>query len=383
MIDIPFDFIATSDWHLGLVRYSRDTDGVADRHREAIHSLEEMVDYAITAQVSAFIVAGDLTNVNQPSQIHYADLLPLFKKLSDNGIVTYIIPGNHDAINTIPGMNSLRSVDKAALPNVYVLNKVKVVQHEGMDLVFLPHINKCEYSALKKGAEAELMLSKIKEAYGGKIPKTPKVVVGHAQVPGAVSGAERLIMRGGEQDYALKLPGVVAYFFGHIHLPQDLVIDSIPAFYMGSTQAIDFGERNDVKSFIHFKDKAVHRVPINTRKLIQYDYSYEQYVNAFKPGMEKIKETNNIVKVALKLTDKEAKLLNEDLIRDSIDCYWLEIDKDVTVTASARVEGLDADTDPDQALGIWYKNKKYSEQGYERILARHKEVMVEATTLKE
>jgi len=387
-------FIVTADWHVGLTRYSRDNKkGVPERHKELLESIGYIFKYAYDTKASFVVIAGDLFDNNHPSQLYYGDLIPIFKQISEWKIPVFILSGNHDAINTIPQMNALRTIFKSKFDNIEVINEIEF--HSGVlpgyDFLFIPHVNRCEYSVFNPEAERGLISEKLQ--YLKLNPKRKNLVFGHALVPGSIQGAERLVMRGGEQTFDLEI-NAEAYFFGHMHTPQEMKWKGKPLYYPGSIQAIDMGEREDEKGFIDAsitKDGIkIKRLSIPTRKLVQINIdSYDDYLAQFETEGVSLSSAygdlkDKIVKVKIKVPTTQKSQINESKIKKFCKkAYWLDIAYDLQRETATRNENVTIEADPDKALSGWYESRKYPKEDFAEISKRHNEIMAEVTALKE
>jgi len=386
-------FLVLGDLHIGLVTKSRDTDGVPDRHIELMDSIKHAFKYAISKKVTYIVIVGDLFHINNPSQMYYADLFPMFRDLSKAGIAVYLLSGNHDAINTIPKANALRSLFKSDIEYISVINEISCVKklRDKYNLLFIPHINRCEYSQYTPEAESKL----IKKAISYQKLEGPTLVFGHAMVANSIQGAERLIMRGGEQCFDVAVPTAKAYFFGHMHTPQEMVYKGVPLYYTGSMQTVDMSERNDEKSFIDVKvdedvGLTIKRVAVPTRKFYQIDIpNYEEYVKMYETSnvatdTSHPERDDSILKVVLNLNSDQKNLINESKINDyHNNVYWIDIEYNLTRRIASRNVNVTIEADPDVAFQEWYISKGYDESEMKDVMVAHTRIMEEATALKE
>jgi DNA repair exonuclease SbcCD nuclease subunit len=381
-----FSFITIADPHDGLVRYSRDIGGIPERHLELMGSIGFAVEYAIVKKVQAVFFLGDLYNTNNPSQLFYSDIFPHLLRLSRAGISVYIIPGNHDAIQTVQGAHALMSIAKADIPNVYVIHHPVMVPFQLFNMLFLPHINKCMYSAedlTESEYVAKVVDTELQKAEG------PVVVFGHGTITGGVSGSERLIMRGGEQVFERPLSDrIIAYFMGHLHTRQSFPFGKAMVYYPGSMQACDFGERNDTKGFLHVTYMDDHTfdvqpVPVPTRPLVQFELNLKGFETQLKAVQEQL-PANSIVKLVCRGPREKRHLFDEAAIHKAAKAaYWVEIEYDLEATAAARVAGLKDEQDPDVTFKRWYEAKGLPVEMLEQTLTAHRAVMAQVTSLKE
>lgn len=87
----------TSDTHLGHQQYSRlDASGLNQREQDIYSAWHKVIDAAVGEKPDLFIHAGDLFDGVRPSNraLHHA--MQGFLKLSQAGIPTFVIAGNHE-----------------------------------------------------------------------------------------------------------------------------------------------------------------------------------------------------------------------------------------------------------------------------------------------
>lgn len=92
-------FIHGADVHLGApFRGLRElSEAWADRLTAAIpEAFDRLVGVALREQVDFVVLAGDIFDQNRPSYRDYLHLLSGLERLSDAGIPTYLVTGNHD-----------------------------------------------------------------------------------------------------------------------------------------------------------------------------------------------------------------------------------------------------------------------------------------------
>lgn len=256
----------TGDWHIGL-----NTHGVFDpetgmntRLIDIRNAAEEIINHAIADGATHFFHLGDLFHTNHPTPTEIAVAQTLINKLSDAGIRTYIISGNHDFVQG-KKLDALEMFSKQKIDHVTFHSDPKVVLDGDVRLVIIPH---CTQAELMQFVESS------------KIPQDDKlnVMLCHTTFAGAQVGSEDRMMAAGVTMLRQEL-NVNVVFSGHIHKPQKLVSaysGRADVHYPGSPIQMDFAERNDEKEFLAFENhgKSFHVIshPIKSgRKLIQID----------------------------------------------------------------------------------------------------------------
>lgn len=125
---MPFKFAHITDLHLADREFGNHVAGVQE---ELWRMLDEVAKLCIAESRDLFIT-GDIFEFKQPRQVSHRLVLRLlnyFTHLSDNGVMTYMIAGNHDLASD--GMNS---IDKqpigvlASSDNVMLLTKPMIIK---------------------------------------------------------------------------------------------------------------------------------------------------------------------------------------------------------------------------------------------------------------
>jgi len=387
-----YTFGMTADNHAGLVRDSKYTNDIPDRHTELILSLNQMNHELSKAKVDRIFYGGDLLNSGQPSQVIYPDILPVLRE-SGSIADTDVLAGNHEDIVAVSGYNSLRTYSVANLSGVSVISVptvklVSIPDYGPMVIVYIPHINKTLQAVHRiNDTNYWVKLFQENEIPVGKGAPT-SLVIAHGVVAGAVSGSERTVMRGGEQTITDCVPNAFCYLLGHLHTAQQGIFPrtNTPYFYSGSSQCVDFGERNDDKSFIYgevFHDPLdamlkvrITRIPFITRKYVWLQWTYEMYASALQGRLVIPNISDCIVKVTLEITPAEKKMIVDASIRKLLSsAYFIRIETAMKKSDAVRNSVVTVGVDPDVAFESWYSGKGYAKQDLKEVLSLHKTIM--------
>jgi exonuclease SbcD len=188
------------------------------------------------------------------------------RRLSDAGIPTFLLVGNHDLPAASGRANSLDIFETLGVPNVTVGRQPRVYRIETkagpIQIAALPWLRRSALLATHQGrslsadearrAIQELAAEAIKNAAATLEPGIPAVLAGHVSVEGATYGSERSVLVG--EDIVLPRSSIAHPAFayvalGHIHKHQVLG-DDPPVVYPGSIERVDFGEERDPKGFM-------------------------------------------------------------------------------------------------------------------------------------
>lgn len=282
-----------SDLHFGSgERYGslNPETGLNKRFEDFILALDKPINFSIENNVDLVIFTGDTYKHATPEPIYQNRFASKIKKLSEHGIPTILLVGNHDVLYRVDASNALDIYKSLDIENVTVFNKIELkeikTKNGTVQIVSLPHITKSklltkeENRDLSPKEQDDLMLLKVKEAINGAIkkinPDMPAILIGHGTIENAVLGGEQELSIGKVLSYPLSLfqKSEIDYVgFGHIHKHQILQSEKPLILYAGSVERVDFGEENEDKGFIYLemeKGKNLNHkfISTNPRKFI-------------------------------------------------------------------------------------------------------------------
>lgn len=267
-----------ADAHIDIANYGRrDPDsGLPLRILDFLISLDEIVDAAIAEQVDCVLFAGDAYKDQNPAPTYQREWGRRIMRLSQAGIPTILLVGNHDISPAVGRAHALAEFSTLQVPHVLTIdqpgffsqNELSQLAPEGKSLGFqliaLPWISRSEMATeLEMGTRDTEALYK---EMGTKIsrdlenwlnqadPDLPTILIAHATVEGATYGGERSVSLG--KDFILPKsiaadPRLDYTALGHIHKNQDLNPgDHPPVVYPGSIERVNFGEAEDGKFYV-------------------------------------------------------------------------------------------------------------------------------------
>jgi len=260
-----------ADAHIDMANYGRhDAEtGLPLRVMDFLKSLDSIIDTAITEQVDLVLFAGDAYKDRSPAPTFQREWGKRIMRLSQAGIPTLLLVGNHDLSPAIGRAHAVEEFKTLQVPHVRVLDKPVFLgpnELEGLPLqiLALPWISRSglmanlELSAVEPGqiyeAIEERLKGLIEEWLGEADPALPIIFTAHASVQGAKYGGERMVMLGGDlvlSGSLVKDPRLDYVALGHIHKSQNLNENAHPpVVYPGSIERVDFGEAADDKFFV-------------------------------------------------------------------------------------------------------------------------------------
>jgi exonuclease SbcD len=260
-----------ADAHIDIAAHGKHdpASGLPVRVLDFLKALDAIIDAAINEKVDLVIFAGDAYKDRSPAPTFQREWGRRIMRLSNAGIPTLLLVGNHDISPASGRATTLQEFDTLAVPHVRVIHKpemLKPADLEGLpvQVLGLPWVFRSGLMAALElsgtdlndiNEEIELRLSEILNKWMEQLdPSLPVILTAHGSVQGALYGNERTVMLGRD----LVLPGGLVkdprldyVALGHIHKAQDVNQGSHPpVVYPGSIERVDFGEVGDEKYYV-------------------------------------------------------------------------------------------------------------------------------------
>ena len=256
-----------ADVHIGVENYSRtDPDtGLSTRLQDFLETFDELVDYAIGSDVHLALFCGDAYKSRDPSQTQQREFAKRIVRLSEAGIPSFLLIGNHDTPHVQGRATALDIYRTLPTPRVTIGDHAATYLVETaagpLQIVATPWIRRSQFLAREemRGLSTFQINEKISDTLTNIIqtqaerldPDIPAVLSGHVTVNDARTSSEQSMMLGSDHVLlrsSVALPQFDYVALGHIHKHQ--VIGQNPhVVYPGSLQRIDFGEERDEKGF--------------------------------------------------------------------------------------------------------------------------------------
>ncbi len=242
--------------------------GLPVRAMDFLAALSAIIDTAINEKVDMVVFAGDAYKDRSPNPTYQREWGRQIVRLSQAGIPTLLLTGNHDISPSVARAHTLQEFSTLQVPNVTVVDRPVLLTPKELGIPIqvlgLPWISKAGLMTNmgNESANIDEVLSQMEhqlEKLVGKLierldPAIPTVLASHAAVRGAKLGAERTLSLGAEMTLNLNalVDDRIDYVaLGHIHLAQDLNEGSHPpVIYPGSIERVNFGEADDEKFFV-------------------------------------------------------------------------------------------------------------------------------------
>ena len=242
-----------SDLHIGVENYGRidPETGLSTRLGDFLAALDEVVEFAVTQDVDLVLLAGDAYKGRDPSQTHQREFARRLHRLSEAGIPTFLLIGNHDLPSATSRATAVEIFPTLEVPNVYIgdnLETYTIPTRDGpLQIVAVPWPRRG--GILSRDESRGLSIDEVRQEIEGRLtaavqqrvqaldPSIPAILTAHVTVSGATVGTERSMMLG--QDHVLLVsavhqPQLEYVALGHIHKHQVLRQDPPIVAYSGA-----------------------------------------------------------------------------------------------------------------------------------------------------
>jgi DNA repair protein SbcD/Mre11 len=271
MTDTPLRVLHFADAHIDMANYGRrdQESALPIRVMDFLSALDQIIDTAVEEPVDLVIFAGDAYKDRNPQPTFQREWGKRMMRLSQAGIPTLLLIGNHDVSPATGRAHTLQEFNTLGVPNIHVADRIQLWNPEELGLplqiLTVPWLSRSKLMTREEVSGKSLdeihlemenrvtaaILKGIEEAD----PQLPLILTAHASVSGASYGSEQTVSLGRE----LTLPGRIIsdkrldyVALGHIHKHQALSPAGAhpPVIYPGSIERIDFGEVKEKKGFV-------------------------------------------------------------------------------------------------------------------------------------
>lgn len=282
-----------ADAHIDIANYGRhDPDSLLPvRVMDFLKALDQIVETAVSEKVDLVLFAGDAYKDRNPQPTFQREWGKRMMRLSQAGIPTLLLVGNHDVSPATGRAHTLQEFKTLGVPYIHVADAIQFFGAEALgvpvQIITVPWVSYSRLAAMDVAEDLsrEAIFAEAENLVGQRVnalieqadPDLPLILTAHASVQGAVYGSERAVMLGNE----LVLGGAMVrdkrldyVALGHIHKHQALSAKDThpPIVYPGSIERIDFGEAHERKGFVLAEISRGHTdwqfVPLNTRRFL-------------------------------------------------------------------------------------------------------------------
>ncbi len=401
-----------SDVHIGVENYSRidPETGFSTRLLDFLNSFDQVIDYSIHNNVELVVFCGDAYKNRDPSQTQQREFAKRIARLSNEGIPTMLIVGNHDVPLVANKASSLDIYNTLDIPNIYIGNTLKThlisTSAGPIQILALPWIRRSNY--LSKNDRTPLTPEEINFAIQESLTRAiqnetekldksiPTILAGHITIGEAKTSSEISMMLG--SDYLLlksqiALPDFDYVALGHIHRHQ-ILEESPPVVYSGSLERIDFGEENDQKGFCLVtidpslkqgkRIKSLEFKKVNARKFLTISITISETssnpIEDIVSNILNFSTDQSITRIKIKAPQKFKGLLTENLIRKSITNIYYLAHISIEYTHEALIHTENNQTSSNNPIGLlklFLKNQNTNHKKAQTLIDRANKIIDE------
>ncbi len=387
-----------ADLHLGVENYGHinSTTGLSTRLDDILAAFDQAIDYVLNNDIDLVLFCGDAYRSREPSQTQQREFAKRISRLSNSGIPTFLLIGNHDLPNAVGKATSTEIFDTLAIKNVYVSSRPEIcpisTKHGIIQIASLPWLRRSALLSKEdtKNLNFEQLNQRMQDALTNIIAshatkldaQLPAILAAHVWVVGATLGTEKMMTIG--QEHTLLLSNVANSAFdyvalGHIHRRQ-VLSSNPPVVYSGSLERLDFSDEDDEKGFYVIDIKSGHKTgkknvsfdfhPTNGRHFLTISVTLTAQdtdptvaiLKAISEKKEQIKDA--IVRLQLSLSAEIEGLVKDNEIRTALkDAYYFTVVKELNRETRPRLGSwTTAEVTPLDALKIYLEQKNISSE---------------------
>ncbi len=349
---MPIKLIHVSDIHFGSGEGHgclNPKTGLNVRFEDFCQAFSRSVDFALKSNADVFLFSGDAYKTPSPEPLYQKAFAVQLKRLSESGISTVLLVGNHDQILKAGSSHSMSVFQSLEIPGVEVIERPNLLRLKSkngvLQLIGMPHVTRHLLMTQKKYAnlaqsEIDRVLVQhtaeiLRDLYDNLDPALPACLTAHMMVDSARAGAEQELMVG----YAMTFPismliderlDYVA--LGHVHAHQVLREAKPLIAYAGSIERVDFSEEKEDKGFIELdieRGNVKHRFhSISPRPFITIDLDLTGSADPSNELFEKAKaraKAGAVCRIKYKIEQNRLPELDEERVRQALNTKLLSL----------------------------------------------------------
>ena len=400
-----------SDLHIGVENYGRidPETGLSTRLGDFLYSLDQVVEFSLAGRVDLVLLAGDAYKGRDPTQTHQREFAKRLNRLSQAGIPTFLLVGNHDLPAASSRATAVDIFPTLEVANIHVGNNLQTYMVETpsgpLQILAVPWPRRSAILSREdsrgmsieqvRQALEERLTDGIEREANGLDPDIPAIITAHVTVNGATVGTERSMMLG--QDHvllvsALDRPQIEYVALGHIHKHQVLRPDPPMVVYSGSLQRVDFSEEGDEKGFCvidldqtapqgqRMTNFEFHK--LDARRFVTVDVSIESL--EVDPTASVVRAINRkdiadaVVRVRISLSAESDAHLRETEILSALESahFIASISREIAGERRTRISSAEGeDLQPVQALGLYLDSRNIEGERRDKIMRKAEELI--------
>ncbi len=316
--------------------------GLNTRFEDFVGSLGRCIDRALSEPVDLVLFGGDAFPDSTPPPYIQQAFAGQFRRLSDAGIPSVLLVGNHDQHTQGAGGASLCIYRTLGVPSIIVgdrLESHRISTPQGdVQVITLPWLNrttlmtKLETADRSMAEVGEMLLDRLRIALEGEIrqldPNLPTILLAHLMVDTAQLGAERLLAVG--KAFTVPLAFLTRDCFdyvalGHVHKHQ-ILSEQPYVVYPGSIERVDFSEEKEPKGYVLVDlakgNTAIEYCELPTRAFRTIEVNLTPFKDPQTELLRTIEQhaiTDAVVRLQYQIRAEQIDLIDDQLIHQALE----------------------------------------------------------------
>lgn len=399
----PIRLLHFADAHIDMINFGRHdpATGLPQRIIDFLQALDQIVEAAIGQRVDLVIFAGDAYRNRRPDPRFQREWQQRIMRLSEAGIPTILLVGNHDTGPNARQGNALQEFRTLRVPHVIVGDRLALLGPAQLgvpvQVITVPWISHNMLLTRDGARDDEQIGQALEEQVDAALrrlvaaadPDLPLIITAHTTVAGAQYGSERQVTFGREVTLplaALQHAQVDYVALGHIHKHQALGHSQPPVVYAGSIERVDFGEAGEGKGYVLAevaRGTTTWRFePLKTRRFLEYSAApddperFMAQIVAQLPDPAQV--TDAIVRLRLRYARAHEPLLDEAEIgrhfAAAFDFRLIKERSDENRSRLGAVGGLET-MSPEDLLQLYWQTRDVDSEEAGRLQNMFKELV--------
>jgi exonuclease SbcD len=223
------------------------------------NTFDFVVDYMIENSIFHFIITGDIFEHKRPQSAEASLFSEKMFRLSDLGIHTHIIIGNHDLDYALKA-TTVDVLKNLKLPYVHIYSDIQSIEctdgtDDVMNFIFFPFRTRKMLKCSTNDEAIQRLSDRLQYEIRGISNQGPKILVGHLMLQGTKLAGGIADNHVGELVLPTKMfKSLDGTIMGHVH-PHNILNKNPLIAYVGSMERKKFDEGKDDKYFLVIETK--------------------------------------------------------------------------------------------------------------------------------
>jgi len=381
--------VFVADVHIGASKECgnyNSTFGMHSRELDFLHSLDQAIDFAIDKdnEVDLFIALGDIFQNKQPTPTQNREYAKRIRRLSEAGVDTIILKGNHDTYVAEELGHTSSAIKELQIPHITVVDEPELLHYDDVAIVAMPYIHQGR-DGRKKIEDVVTYYTETVEMLKSQSGKKRNICIAHQSVDKLKLSSEQ------EKDLSMFSEAVIPLevfddfditFLGHIHKHQG-VQKKPPIVYCGSIDRVDFGEADEEKGFMLYdtNTKKANFIKIDIREFanlkVDVSKNNKDISERIIKHLQSLDLKDKIVKLTIKVKDSDIAQIDVQGIKKELKraFYSKDLHYNIIKEKRTRNENINETLSSAEALVEFIENKVEYGEYKDELIAEGREII--------